>query len=259
MVMGSTAHTTFTLGSSLLTSGEYSTGLIIPEWFDITNEIVLDYSELKEPETIDYSDLMPPIKNQSRCGSCYAFASLTVLEAHVYKSTGKQIALSEGQIIDCSYTFGDMRCSGGFPLSVFAYIKKNGVCPLEKYPYYIPFEFCKRNACAAEEKTYVKSYGIVEANTHASLAQALKDNGPLVVGIDASTLSTYKQGIFQECPGMTQINHAVALVGLVKVNGEWAWKIQNSWGDWGSNGFFYLPYNQQNDCAILDLVTYVRV
>lgn len=42
------------------------------------------------------------IRNQYLCASCYAFASLAALEAHIFMSTGVRVKLSAQNIVDCS-------------------------------------------------------------------------------------------------------------------------------------------------------------
>jgi C1A family cysteine protease len=42
------------------------------------------------------------VKNQGSCGSCYAFATTTVLESNYAISNGTLWNLSEQQVIDCS-------------------------------------------------------------------------------------------------------------------------------------------------------------
>jgi C1A family cysteine protease len=261
-----------TLGTAVsLSRGpeHYYTGLVIPESFDQNDYNQVFYvSSLAQGNTTadpplvsDYTAFMPAIKNQQQCGSCYAFASLTVVEGQRNLKAGGPVQepLSEGQVIDCSYIYGNRRCGGGMPLSVFAYLKQAGVCPLREYPYYIPFEFCQRNACAQEEKTYVKDYGLVQCATHADLARALHERGPLAVAIDATNLHLYKGRLFTGCPRSPRLNHAVALVGLVEYDGELAWKIQNSWGaDFGEGGFFYIPYDTAEDCGLLQFVAFAE-
>ena len=61
-----------------------------------------------------------PVKDQGDCGSCYAFASNTVLEATIALRTGKPYQrLSEQQIVDCSNEdfddeYWNAGCDGGY-------------------------------------------------------------------------------------------------------------------------------------------------
>lgn len=52
-----------------------------------------------------------PIKNQGGCGSCYAFATVAVIESSHAQYSHELICLSEQEIVDC-----DNGCDGGdFP------------------------------------------------------------------------------------------------------------------------------------------------
>lgn len=45
---------------------------------------------------------MPTVKDQGRCGSCYAFAAVDAMEAASRIEKNESIELSEQQVIDCS-------------------------------------------------------------------------------------------------------------------------------------------------------------
>ena len=50
-----------------------------------------------------------PVKDQGHCGSCWAFASTFVVEAHHFIASGKLLSLSEQELIDCT----KYSCNGG--------------------------------------------------------------------------------------------------------------------------------------------------
>lgn len=262
-------------------TGDYYYGLVIPPADEIDqlnlNQLVYDHyaqgAEINgahDPPLVDYTSFMLPVKDQGKCGSCYSFSSISVLEALVNRASiathhmPVHIPLSVGEIVDCSYVTGDHGCDGGWPVAVFAYIKMHGVCPAKQYKYKPAYEFCRLNACSREERQYIHSYGIIKPSSHRDLATALDIHGPLVVGVDASNLHLYTSGLFTNCSSTPDINHAVALVGLVEKNGTLAFKIQNSWGtSFGEDGFFYVPYHGldtlKNDCGLTTSVAFASV
>jgi len=93
-----------------------------------------------------------PVKDQGSCGSCYTFASNTVLEATVSIQKGTPYQrLSEQQIVDCAnwyatsyyYLYG---CNGGYMTEVWWYQRDEGAMLDEDYPYTASEGVCVENA-----------------------------------------------------------------------------------------------------------------
>lgn len=74
--------------------------------------------------TIDWrtKGAVTPVKNQYRCGGCWSFASIAVIEAAYKIATGTLRDLSEQQLLDCSNQGG---CLGGTTPGGLGYVIAN--------------------------------------------------------------------------------------------------------------------------------------
>ncbi|VDO68207.1 unnamed protein product [Onchocerca flexuosa] len=82
--------------------------------------ILLMSSNSKLPKKIDWRTMgaVTPVKDQGNCGSCWAFSSTGALEGQNYRRTNRLVSLSEQNLIDCSKSYGNYGCDGGFMDSV---------------------------------------------------------------------------------------------------------------------------------------------
>ncbi len=87
---------------------------------------------------IFFAGLVSPVKNQGRCSSCVAFASIAVVETCFKKITGSFGNYSEQQLLDCSYDFENAQgCRGAALHSYLVWLaeKHSSVTTEEAYPY----------------------------------------------------------------------------------------------------------------------------
>lgn len=178
-----------------------------------------------------------PVKNQGSCGSCWAFSAIGVLESWaLFKS--QTVNLSEQQLVDCSGSYGNEGCNGGFNYKGLAYVKDHGVTTQSAYPYTAKTQTCKTQGGA------FKITGVTTVKGCTNLQNAIQ-NHPLGVSADATNWSRYSSGVFSNCG--RNLNHDILLVGYSAT----AYTIKNSWGaSWGENGFIRLAPG--NTCGICD-------
>ncbi|KAH8307746.1 hypothetical protein KR044_012238 [Drosophila immigrans] len=203
-------------------------------------------SAVELPGSVDWraKGAVTAVKNQGRCGSCWAFAAAGALESQVFLRTRQLVPLSEQNLVDCSRRYNNHGCNGGWPAAALKYIHDNGGIDVDKaYPYEGRDGNCRfrRNSIGAKVSSVVQ----VPPNEDA-LAHAVAEKGPVAVAVDASNFQHYRGGVFNDGNCRKQVNHAVIVVGY----GHDHWLIKNSWGGWGERGYMRLARNHNNLCHV---------
>jgi len=216
------------------------------------------------PDSVDWRKhgAVTSVKNQSSCGSCYAFAATGALEGQHFRKTGKLVSLSEQNIVDCTKKFGNDGCDGGLMDNAYRYIQLNGGLDTESsYPYTGKVGTCKFDpkSIGATDKGYVD----LPVGDEESLKGAVATIGPVTVAIDASQygFQFYSHGIYhdKECDG-NNVNHAVLVVGYGENEEGEYWIVKNSWSHhWGNNGYIKMARNAENMCGIANIASYPLV
>ena len=210
----------------------------------------------KIPDVLDYrtKNAVTPVKNQGRCGSCWAFSTVGALESKYALDTGKLERFSEQKLVDCSDSnFG---CNGGFMHKAFDDILWKGGLPLEEnYPYTALVNPCNKNI-PEFKKLNLLGYQFVLSHSSSALQTSLQHN-PICIALagDPMKFLFYGEGIFDcnECSKTN--NHAVLLVGYDTTGDVPYWIVKNSWGEkWGENG--YIRIKMQDGDGILGMNQY---
>uniref|UniRef100_UPI00358F8161 digestive cysteine proteinase 2-like n=1 Tax=Myxine glutinosa TaxID=7769 RepID=UPI00358F8161 len=216
------------------------------------------------PATVDWRNqgYVTPVKDQGQCGSCWSFSSTGSLEGQVFAQTGQLLSLSEQQLVDCSGSYGNYGCNGGYMDSAFEYIQNAGGIELESsYPY-----TARDGRCAYDRYRVVArctGYTDIPYASESALQQAVATVGPVAVAIDATGygFQMYTSGVYYNPSCSTDyLDHAVLAVGYGTLNGADYWLIKNSWGmSWGDQGYIRMARNRNNHCGIVSMASYPLV
>ena len=182
-----------------------------------------------------------PVKDQARCGSCWAFSATEQIESDVQRELGEKYELSPQQIVACD-TY-DNGCGGGNTETAYKYVKESaGIVQESDYPYTsggggharcVEKDLADPVIALKGFKTVGKSSN-GKSGVESAMAKYVGSTGPLSICVDASSWQTYKGGVLRRCGH--SIDHCVQAVGIDTAQGTW--KVRNSWNtDWGEDGF----------------------
>jgi len=189
------------------------------------------------------------VKNQQRCGSCWAFSTTGALEGAWQIETGKLVQVSEQQFVDCDKSSNG--CGGGLMSSAFQWAESQDLCTEQEYSYEAVDGSCRANGCTGIAAGGITGYKSVSSSKSALESAITK--GPVSVAIEAdqSAFQFYTGGVMSGTCG-TQLDHGVLAVGYDSES----WIVKNSWGaSWGESGYIRLT-NNGNQCGILNSAAY---
>ncbi len=206
------------------------------------------------PSTFDWCDQngCTPVKDQGECGSCWAFATVGVLESALQLQQELTTDLSEQYLVSCNTE--NWGCNGGWwahdyhedklpPSESQAGAVLESSAPYRALdvpcggPYSHPYRITSWQHVGS-------GYGVPSVE---AIKQAIHTHGPVAVAMCVGTaFRNYDGGVFQTnevCDGAA--NHAVILVGWD--DSAQAWILRNSWGPaWGENGYMRIRYGTSN-------------
>ncbi|KHJ41855.1 papain family cysteine protease [Trichuris suis] len=249
------------------------------ESFNFTTDTIGDRIEMKLPEEFDArkqwpecASLISIIKQQAKCGSCWAIATSSVMSDRTCIATKGRIKrfLSDQELLTCCKYCGN-GCNGGSIHNALFYWKKTGVPTGGLYgsksgckPYTIPPNKKTRSRTPRCTPKCIKEYPVdlsrdrykgnsaytIRAN-EVSMMNQIYYYGPIVAIMQVySDLAYYKSGIYEHKTGTKLSAHAIRIIGWGKQGDDKYWLVANSWGtDWGEDGFFKIKRGQ-NECAI---------
>jgi cathepsin L len=211
-----------------------------------------------------------PVKDQSACGSCWAFGAVGAAQTAYFMATGEQRLFSEQQLMDCSWGHTHNKaCDGGLYEGAYHYLTHGEGVPLaleSDYPYRGQDSFCRDNRTAVVNSPgRFKGFRAIPRQDKLALMEALYTKGPLAVSIDAGNPSFrfYSSGVYDEpaCKWkQDELDHSVMLVGYGSTEGgKDYWTVKNSWSRfWGDKGYVHIS-RDHHGCGIATDAIYAVV
>ena len=191
------------------------------------------------PENFNWDDIegvLPPIRNQGSCGSCWAFAIVGAMEsASAVQNLESVLNLSEQHMVSCDReSYG---CNGGF-MSSADFIVRNGVTDEQSFPYTGRNSRCKSGL---KIKAKASKYYLIDKPNVDKIKTAIINNGPVFVTVMAGGSGwSGKTDKITSCRKRGTTNHMVILIGWDKSG----WIMRNSWEDsWGDKGYSKIGFN----------------
>ena len=230
------------------------------------------------PATFDAREQWPncssikEVRDQSACGSCWAFGAATAMTDRLCIGSGQkdQRRISTEELVECCFDCGD-GCDGGELYPSWSYWKETGIVTGDVYgdvasckPYPFPpcnhhsegpyddcskhdydTPKCKRECDNKEYKKKFKDDKIFGASVYSlddeqAIMKDLVTNGPVEAAFDVyEDFLTYKGGVYQHTTGSLLGGHAIRVIGYGVEYGVKYWICVNSWNDnWGEKGTF---------------------
>lgn len=213
------------------------------------------------PDSWDWNirGAVTPVKDQAVCGSCWSFGTSGTIEGAYFVKTGRLPKLSQQQMVDCSWKFGNNGCDGGEDFRAYQYIMEaGGLATEEDYGHYLGVDGKCHDSEVAKTVKLAGFYNVT-SKYPAALKHAVVTYGP-VTAIDASrpTFTFYSHGVYydDECKNSPDsLDHQVLVTGYTVLDGKLVWMVKNSWSTyWGNNGYIYMSATN-NNCGAMDSPT----
>lgn len=190
-------------------------------------------------------DVVSPIKNQKKCGSCVFFAHAGLIETlYALKNNGEIINTSEQMMLDCATPehgyVNNGGCNGNIMEDSGQFLVDHGVTTEDLYKY-----TAKQETCAKADKNVVarlSEYHHIEPTVEAFKHTIVNEQKPIAVAfLVFPQFMFYRTGVYDFCkpPHGYTGGHAVLITGYGHFFDQEYWLVKNSWGQrWGEKGYF---------------------
>lgn len=196
--------------------------------------------------------MMPPVRDQKSCGSCWAFGAIAAYEGSARIFAHRSVDLSEQHMVTCGRDDKGRDAGscllGGWLSSAFDQLTKRGGAGEEALPYKGYGGRCDKDTETPYEAVtwgYVSEKAEVPSTDQ--MKAALCRYGPIGASVYVNdSFTAYASGIFDDDTAEgNESNHVITIVGWD--DDKRAYLVRNSWGtDWGVDGYAWVQYGTNN-------------
>ena len=204
------------------------------------------------------------VRNQGRCGDCWAESAIAVLESAYAQQTGTLVELSVEQVAECTPQERNRGCEGGWPVDALRWAKVNGgVCTEADYPTTIGTGIdssCNATVNCTKAITIGEVVQIPTGDEDQMFAALTTDVVSVAIDASGRGFSAYASGVYDGTFNGTvdcnkgALDHAVLVAGYgtLDATGVPFYAVKNSWGTagWGGMGGYLLMRRGINVCGI---------
>jgi C1A family cysteine protease len=218
----------------------------------VPNARKVEMDSAKLPSEVNWAgaDCIHEIHNQGSCGSCWAFATASVVSDLCCMQEKDHGWLSPQELVSCDKA--NSGCQGGLAAKALEYVKANGLVPETCYPYTAKVLPCP-NKCADggdwKAAHVCKAKDLINCGTLEGMKKCIV-NGPITVRmIVYQDFMAYKGGVYCWDKKSSALGgHAIRAVGYSDTP-EPNFNCANSWGPaWGEKGYFRI--SPKDNCGL---------
>lgn len=220
---------------------------------------------LNDTTFIDWRDsgCMTFVRDQLDCGSCYAFATVSLMEwSYCQTAANKFLGFSEQYMVDCGQYTNLFGCEGANIDGMKQFLKEFGMELRSNYPYKGQLGKCphiynhqRQSEWNSSEVGHLRpskesfKYEVI-TDRNRSIWLELLSKRPLLIIIKCPIDFVFYGGMIHDGHNCNQIDlHAMLLIGDGVENGEEYWLLRNSHGYyWGESGHFRLSKKAPDHC-----------
>ena len=241
-------------------------------------EVSVDVTQIKEFSWRNVEGVVPLVRDQSNCGSCWAQSATEAMSSQfsLHHQT-RNVTVSVQQLIDCVWVENTTQaCQGGEGYDGYVGLMRQGIniTTEEEYPYLGVSGYCQKSFHNVLGKvTGCIQIKMDDNDRTLNVRKALYKYGPLMIYImSGDAFYPYKGGLLtdkNQCANINehdQTNHGVLLTGWKTMKDPetnedvLAYEIMNSWSPrWGDQGFAYIDSRYDCGVPIMPLLPLVEV